>query len=524
MAQDTSRAEMLRAAARESGYPFGERADLWAQRLALHAADLGVLRGLRDLAEPQAPAVVPLAWAPGRGDWARAQPAATPLQPGNSAAALAAAVRARQVSATALARAHLDRVAARSDLNAFVTVQPEQVLAEAAAVDARLGRGEDPGPLAGVPVGVKDLLQVRGYPFTCGTRALPGDPAMEDAEAVARLRAAGAVVLGTTNLHELAYGVTSANIHFGAVVNPLHPDRIPGGSSGGSGAAVAAHLAPLALGSDTGGSIRIPAACCGITGFKPTYDAVSRHGVAPLAWSLDHIGPLATDVQDAALAFLALAGLPADAGDPCPLPVRLLQPLGYLTELLHADTRADYEATLARLAAGGLPVTPVDMAGMAQVPLAQFPTICAEACLANWRALLEQPGGISPDVRLRLEIGQFIPAMDYLRAQGLRRALGDAVRALLGEDGILVLPTLPLPVPGVGATTVQVGDRDLPLVQAMTRLTSPFNALGLPALSLPVRGGRAGPPFSLQLVGPAGADLRVLAVGRQVEALLAAAR
>ncbi len=171
---------------------------------------------------------------------------------------------------------------------------------EANALAQRVRRGEDPGPLAGVPVGIKDLMAVRGYPLTAGTRAIEAVVQERDAPVVAKLRAAGALIVGTTNLHELAFGINSANPHFGHVQNPRYPEHIPGGSSGGSAAAVAAGLAAIGVGSCTGGSIRQPAACCGIVGFKPTYDAVSREGVHALAWSLDHIGPITRNVQDAA--------------------------------------------------------------------------------------------------------------------------------------------------------------------------------------------------------------------------------
>ncbi len=523
MRNDPPSAEVLRALALAQEYPFPERAPKWAERLALHLPDLTALRGLPVSAEPVT--LPERAFARGPVPLPTPAPLAG-LPAGASAATLAAAVRARQVSALEVARAHLERLEANRHLNAFISVAPERVLAEASAVDARIARGEAVGELAGVPVAVKDLLQVAGYPYTCGTKALPGAPATVDAQAVACLRAAGAVILGTTNLHELAYGVTSANIHFGAVVNPAFPAHIPGGSSGGSAAAVAAGIAPLALGSDTGGSIRIPAACCGIVGFKPSYDAVSRDGVAPLAWSLDHIGPLSGCVADAALCFAALTGVGVSQSAPTLNGAqRLLRPAGYLTEVLDPHTRYCFEASLQRLAQDGFLVEEAVIPGMEQVPLAQFPTLCAEASQANWQLLLEHPEAMAQDVRLRLEVGQFISAVDYIKAQRLRRTLGATLSALLGEGRLLVLPTLPVPVPHVGVAALEVQGRSLLLVPAMTRLTSPFNALGLPALSIPVRSVDAGdgPPFSLQIVGPHGADLRVLALGQRLEHLLAAA-
>jgi aspartyl-tRNA(Asn)/glutamyl-tRNA(Gln) amidotransferase subunit A len=301
---------LLRASAASRRYPFLERAAFWEERVLMHVKDLERVL--------DAPAKADMLALPPKAKLEIVPPSSTAAAPGGhsddlafaSAGEIATRVRRRELSPFEVARAFVERADAQRSLNAFITLRPETVLREARQLETRLQSGEDLGALAGVPVAIKDLIQVKGYPLTCGTRALPGDESLSDAEVVAKLRAAGALIIGTTNLHELAYGVTSANAHFGHVVNPSAPGHVPGGSSGGSAACVAAGLAAIAVGTDTGGSIRIPAACCGIVGFKGTHDAVSRAGVWPLADTLDHVGPFARTVADATLAFEVMAGLP----------------------------------------------------------------------------------------------------------------------------------------------------------------------------------------------------------------------
>jgi aspartyl-tRNA(Asn)/glutamyl-tRNA(Gln) amidotransferase subunit A len=516
-------ADLLKASAQSRRYPFLERAALWEERLAMHLADLEAM-----LTAPASADMLPLparskleVVAP-REQGVRASAGTAPDPVFAPAAKIARAVRSGKLSPLEVADAALARIEAHAQLNAFIGVQPERVRADARALAARIARGEDPGPLAGVAVGIKDLMDVTGYPRTCGTRALDAAVATRDAEAVARLRAAGALIVGTTNLHELAYGVTSANAHFGAVRNPVAPGHLPGGSSGGSGAAVAAGLATIAVGTDTGGSIRVPAACCGVVGFKPSYDAVSRAGVWPLAWTLDHIGPLARSVEDATLGFEAMAGLPEGCvGQKRIERPRLAQPVKFFFDHLDEVVRQRIDATLARLAAAGAAIDARDVEGMEYAPATQFLTLCAEACQANWELLTQRPDGIAPDTRLRLEVGQFIGALDYVKAQRLRRWLRDnLLRALEGCDAF-VLPTLPVSLPRQGAATLEIGGRVLPAPAALTRLTSPFNFSGLPACSIPCGRDAHGLPVGLQIVGRPGADATVLAVARWCESVLA---
>ncbi|HEU5284111.1 MAG TPA: amidase [Burkholderiales bacterium] len=523
---DTLR-RLLQASAEARGYPFLERAALWEERLAMHFKDLE-----RILQAPQTGDMLTLppkskleVLPPGRGEGGP-ETGRTPSSTADavcfaSATELAAQVRARKLSPLEVADAVLTRIEQHAHLNAFITVRPDLVRRDAQVLEQRVARGEDPGPLAGVPVAVKDLMYVRGHAFTCGTKAMDGRAADRDAEVVARLRRAGALIVGTTNLHELAYGVTSANAHFGSVVNPVATGHVPGGSSGGSGAAVAAGLATIAVGTDTGGSIRVPAACCGVVGFKPTHDAVSREGVWPLAWTLDHIGPLARSVADTALAFEAMAGLPTGGITSKQLDrPRLVTPAPFFFEHLDDAVRSRVDTALQALDVAGATLEGRRIEGMEYAPATQFVTLCSEACQSNWELLTRRAEGISPDVRLRFEIGQFIGAVDYIKAQRLRRWLRENMIDALNDADALVLPTLPVSITKQGVSTLRFAGRVLPVPAALTRLTSPFNFSGMPAVSIPCGRDRHGLPVGLQLVGRPGADATVLAAARWCEAAL----
>jgi aspartyl-tRNA(Asn)/glutamyl-tRNA(Gln) amidotransferase subunit A len=518
-----SLAELLRASAASRRYPFLERADYWEERLSLHLKDLQSLleapvAGDTLLMPPKAKLeVLPPSSAPA------AAPSSRSMDLGfASAVEIASRVRQRELSPFEVARAIVERADAHRSLNAFITLRPEAVLRDARQLEHRVQSGKDLGPLAGVPVAVKDLMHVKGYPFTCGTKALPGDESEGDAAVVAKLRAAGALIVGTTNLHELAYGVTSANPHFGHVANPTAPGHIPGGSSGGSGAAVAAGLSAIAVGTDTGGSIRIPAACCGIVGFKGTHEAVSRAGVWPLSDTLDHIGPLARSVADAALGFEVMAGLPPGCiGAKNIERPRLIKPVPYFFDQLDGPIRERIEVVLRKLTGAGATLEERRIDAVQYAPAAQFVTIAADGCQSNWALLTGRGDRIGADVRLRLEVGQFIAAIDYIKAQRLRRQIRDSMIAALKDADVFALPTIPLSIPKQGLTTIEFGGRKMLVAGAVTRLSGPFNSAGMPALSIPCGVDNKGLPVSLQLVGRPGADATVLAVGKWAEAVLA---
>ena len=516
-------AEFLRAISAFRKYAAPERLQAWEERFAFGLQDIEQVFEAAVAGEPalSLPRAEPRpAFAQGRYT---ADAKTTDLFAAG-AVQIAEQVRSRALSPVSIARLFLDRIEAHKHLNAFITVDRDRVMRDAEVLDQRLRSGEDIGPLAGVPVGVKDLMPVRGYPLTAGTKAIEARIQDHDAPVVARLRAAGALIVGTTNLHELAFGVNSANPHFGHVQNPRYPGHIPGGSSGGSAAAVAASLAAMAIGSCTGGSIRLPAACCGIVGFKPTYDAVPRDEVYPLAWSLDHIGPLTRSVEDAALTFEAMAGLPEHSTLPAGsgLPPRIMLPRKFFYELLDAEVRAVVEGALGRLRNAGASLGEVDVPGIELAPGIQLITLNSEASQANGSLLHDHGDRIGEDVRIRLAIGQFYLAVDYVKAQRLRARVRQSMIESFGTAEVMVIPALPVLPPKVGATAVEVEGRSLHVTPALTRFTSPINFCGFPALSLPCGKSMEGLPVNIQVVGRPGADATVLAVARWCERVLAA--
>lgn len=489
-------------------------------------------------------------------------------------------LRTRQLSPAELVEQHLERIRQAEALNVFIAVFEEQARREAHAAEQALASGSA-GLLAGIPLAVKDLMPMRGYAMTGGSRALDEVPSPTDADVVARLRAAGAVILGAANLHELAYGVTSENPHFGAVKNPRRPQHMAGGSSGDSAAAVAAHLALGAVGTDTGGSIRIPAAACGVVGLKPTYGRVTRRGVLPLSWSLDHVGPLAATCADAAVllavmaddplqeeqafakaviarsvppqderalgpglaaaAWLALAmGGDADVathgagGLRKSFPqarvamarvrdalagLRVGQPSDEWLHPLQDEMASAWRTALARLKEAGALVSVVELPPMLSIRAAQFVVLHAEATAFHRKRLRQRAADLGPDVRTPLQLGEFFIAVDYVQGQRLRRQVADTFRRLFGRVDVLVLPALPVAAPPLGTRLIAVGDRVEPVHRALTRYTAAFNQSGLPALVVPVGTDARGLPLAVQIAGRPFGELDILRVGIALEAL-----
>jgi len=463
------------------GYGHGERADAWLARLEINRPELTLFRGQ---ASPTCPAY---------------RPAIAQLDP---AKGLSSGSLPPADAAAAMERARHD------EWHAF------NWLADAAPTHA-------PGFLSGVPVAIKDLMKVAGAPLSGGSKAVDRLPADTDAEVVARLKQAGAQVIGTTNLHELAYGITSDNPHFGRVVNPLAPDRIPGGSSGGSAAAVAAGIVRCAVGTDTAGSIRIPAACCGIVGFKPSYDALPCAGVMDLAPSLDHVGPLGRSVDDCAALFAAMLALPAmpDWTLPSMSGLTVARLTGYFAEPLDETVRQALETALAALASDGARRLDLPVEGIEAAAAIQFNTICAEATEVHAERLQQRGHQLGEDVRVRLEMGHFLPGHWYLKAQRMRSQLGYRFEQLFRQADLLICPTLRTPPPPVGASRVEIDHKLYPLHTAVTQMTMPFNLTGLPAISVPWRLTSEGLPIGLQIIGRRGADWLVLAAARRLEHL-----
>ncbi len=431
----------------------------------------------------------------------------------------AAALAAGRTSCARLLEAAQQAAQANASLNALAWVDWDAAAQAAHRLDGEARAGRLRGPLHGIPVSVKDLFEVRGMPMRAGTRAALPDPGCAEAELVARLRAAGALVFAKTNMHEIALGATGENPWTGDVRNPHDPARQAGGSSSGAAVAVATGIGLGAVGSDTGGSVRIPAAFCGVTGFKPSFGAIPLAGGLHLSWTCDHAGPLARSVDDCALLFETMAARRTGHGTVSRAP-RLAVPADWLGPRLAPSVAARFEETLGRLRALGAVVEPRAVPALALAWTCYTPIVRAEAAYVHRAALAGGGEGFSDMVLAPLQAGARIGAGEYFEAMRVREQVRAGLeRALAGVDA-LVLPTAPVPPPLRGQVDVEVADGlRMSVREAVLGQTLPFSLTGLPALSLPM--GRAeGLPASLQLVAARDADARLLALGRWVETAL----
>lgn len=447
-------------------------------------------------------------------------------------ARLAEMLRTRRISPVEVARAALERIAhADLRLNAYLLVTEREAMAAATTAEAEIRAGHYRGPLHGIPFALKDLFLTAGIRTTAGSRVLAQYVPDTDATVVTRLREAGAVLLGKLNMHEFAFGVTNDNPHYGATLNPWEAERMTGGSSGGSGAAVAAGLCVFSLGTDTGGSVRIPAALCGVTGLKPTYGRVSRHGVLPLAWSLDHVGPMARSALDVALVLRAIAGRDPldDSSSDAPVPdyasalrgdvrgLRVGVPWSVVRDSVEPDVLTLFRAALDTFAGLGASVREV---AIPRLPLSKslFSSIVLpESVSAHERYLATRADDYGADVRARLEAGLLLPAARYLRAQRIRRLLQADFSAALAQADVIMTPTCPIAAPRIGEETVRVGEREENVTDILTLFTRPINLVGLPAVSTPCGFTGASLPVGLQIVGKAFHEATVLGVAHAYE-------
>jgi Asp-tRNA(Asn)/Glu-tRNA(Gln) amidotransferase A subunit family amidase len=437
-------------------------------------------------------------------------------------ATIASQLRARQISPIELAEQALTRIAERDPaLNAFQLVLDDRARAAARRAEQEIAAGTYRGPLHGVPVAVKDLLAISGTPTTAGSKILAGNITDFDAAAVERLEAAGAVIVGKTRLSEFAYSPGSNNAHYGPTRNPRHPERDTGGSSSGSAAAVGAELVYAAIGSDTGGSIRIPAALCGIVGLKPTFGRISLHGVLPLAWSLDHLGPLTRSVADAALLLEALAGY--DARDPRtrqiarpPTPPDLDAGVHGLRigvlgddgsgERLGSDAAiAAWRQGLATLEQGGAELVHVDMPELERLRLLNSAILAMEASAYHHPNLRARLGDYGEFMRQRILAAFAYDPRAFVRAQQARAALRRRCDTIFEQIDLLSTPSQPDVAPPLGSL-------------GSIAFTAPFNILGWPAISVPAGASADGLPFGFQLIGKPWDEATVLRAARVVEA------
>jgi aspartyl-tRNA(Asn)/glutamyl-tRNA(Gln) amidotransferase subunit A len=452
----------------------------------------------------------------------------------SSVSELAQAIRAGKVGPVEATRAYLDRIA-RLDptLHAYITVDADGALAAAAVLEREAAAGAWRGPLHGVPLAHKDLFLIPGLPTSCGTRTPDYFVGAPPCTAVARLQAAGALTLGKLNMTELALGPFGDNAHHGDVQNPWRIGHVSGGSSSGSGAAVAAGLAAGALGTDTGGSIRLPAAACGVVGLKPTYGRVSRAGVMPLSWSYDHVGPLARTVRDAALMLATIAGVdPLDATtsrQPVPDYVAALDGSvaglrigvagGFYADGLDATVTAALAEAVTALGGLGARVEPLAVPDPGPIVSGSSNVMVrAESAAIHSRLLKERPGELQPAVRDRMAPGLTVTAYDYLQGQRLRAQLTrEFIDAVFSRVDVLATPTIPEPAPALAHVKAGATADVIARMGRFSRLTRPFNALGLPALSLPCGAAPDGRPLALQLVGRPFDEATLLRLGHAYE-------
>ena len=442
----------------------------------------------------------------------------------------AALLRARKTSSVELTRACIATIERLDgDHVAFISKTLDRALTQAARADSELAAGDDKGPLHGIPIALKDLYDSTGDVTTAGSKIFSDNVAKEDSAVAAKLRSAGAVFLGKTNLHEWAFGVTNQNPHFGKAKNPWDPARIPGGSSGGTAIAVATGMCFLSPGSDTGGSIRIPAALCGVAGLKPTYGRVSLRGAVPLSWSLDHAGPLARSVRDLAIGLQLLAGW--DPGDPVAAQVdvenyvtqlddgikgvRVIVPTGYFFDDFDPEVeRAVREAAMA-LADLGAIVVERPLPRTDELRETQRAILSVDAATFHRERLETRADDFGTDVLQRLRAGQQISGAETGRARRnaveIRREWV-SLMSPTGQDGIILTPTTPTAAPE------REGQDAIATVARLTTNTSPFNLTGLPALSIPCGFTKSGLPIGLQLAAAPWREALLLRAARAYEA------
>ena len=437
-----------------------------------------------------------------------------------------------ELSPVELVRAHLDRIEETDGrLNSFLTVMADAALEAARDSERSIASGSYLGPLHGIPVGLKDLYYTKGVRTTIGSKILRDFVPNTDAAVTERFNRAGAVIMGKLQMHEFAIGPTSINPHDGPAHNPWDTDRITGGSSGGSGSSVASGQVMAALGSDTGGSVRIPSALCGIVGLKPTFGRVSRYGVYPLSWSLDTVGPMTRTVRDTALVMNAIAGY--DPRDPWSVDrpgedytlglgdgvdgLRIGVPRQHFFDLIDPEVRQAFEQASLVLAQLGAKVEEVSIPILERSLSISGVIMLAEAAAVHIEHLRNRAGDMGDDVRLRLETAALTPATDYVVAQQARRLFNREIAGVMDDFDLLIAPAVPIGAPRIDEKTVTIDGVTEAAATALPRLTRPFNICGLPTVSAPCGFTSDGMPIGIQVAGRAFEDATVLRAAHAYE-------
>ena len=441
---------------------------------------------------------------------------------------VAKAIAGKRLSSREVTQSCLDRIAKLNPrLNAFMAIEADDALKAADSADAALAKGGPKGALHGVPLAHKDMYYDKGKVVTCGSKIRKDFVATTTSTALQRLKDAGTVRLGSLQMVEFAFGPTGHNPHYGAVRNPWNTDHITGGSSSGSGSAVAARLTFAALGSDTGGSIRMPAHFCGVTGLKTSVGRVSRAGAMPLSWSLDTVGPLAQTVEDCALLTGLMAG--ADPEDPTasdlPVPdymaatrepikgLRIGVPAAYYVDGLDADVARVLDETLAVLRKEGAEIVKVELPDQRQLSAACQIVLATEAASLHKRWMIERPQDYSPQVLMRLQNALAIPAVTYLEAMRWRGpALAAYLAAVEGTDAVIA-PATPMPAPTIAESDVGNNHDAEAVIQRITRFTRPINYLGVPSLAVPAGFSKSGLPVGMQIIGRSFDEAMLIRIG-----------
>ena len=429
-------------------------------------------------------------------------------------------LESKALTAEAVTEKCLERVTEQNrSLNAFITVLVDEALAQAREADREIAEGRYRGPLHGVPISLKDIIDLRDAPTTAASRVRDGHVARRDATVVSRLRQAGAIFIGKTNLHEFALGTTNEDSAYGPVLHPFDNTRSPGGSSGGSAVSVLAGMSFASIGTDTGGSIRIPSAACGLVGLKATIGELPTDGIVPLSETLDHVGPMCVSVEDTAILYSVLRG--ASPTPPASRDVRGLRfgvPRAYFLDLIDPQVAARFDDACGQLAAAGAILDDVVIAHTKEIGPIYAHIALAEAAAYHAATLESRPHDYTENVRLRLETGRYILAEDYARAQRGRQVLIREVReAIGGRDGLL-LPSMPVPATKLGVPVVSIGGIEETVRNITLRLTQLFNITGHPAISVPCGKTDEGLPVGLQIVGTRNRTPELLSVAAAVEA------